>query len=1180
MDIVSTMPTAQASMFGQKPSPVRRAQELVGLAVAYVLSAYIGLSLAVPPGYATIVWPASGVALCAMLLLGRRAWLGLWIGALCLNLLYNPGELTWPKDAPRVVGIAVAVSSGEILEVFVAWWVIQKFWPKLELSDVSEVLRFVTSVILLPCLVSPTIGVGALFIAELVPLSGVAMNWGTWAVGDILGVTFLLPILLFSRHSPIPVRWQGRELPVASASVAVSLAATMLITFYAWNYASEREYQEGQAALAALATDTEQALADRIAIYERALDAASGFAANSEEITPSEWREYVAGLDLPRAFPGMNGLGFFQAVPAERMPAFREQFEREHGARYRIHPEVDRAEHFIIDRIEPMETNWQALGLDLSFELGRRKAIARSREDGRTTMTRPIVLVQDLEQSVGFLLMKPVEWVTSGECDLWAYAPLVASDFLSGLTPREGKDYLVEVYFGTEVSRENLMFATSSDRTHNHRFEEVRQVEMANQPVTIRWLSRPTFEKRVSTAGPLLILISGIIITTLLGFLMTAFLRRESTVLRKVEEATADIESHNRMLKLAEATAHVGHWHFDILTRELYWSDEVYRIHGRKMGLPVTVEIGTQYYHPEDRDSIVALLREATTTKSGFRFTGRLVRDDGELRHIEAIGQVTVGSDGTALSHLGVLIDRTQETLMRESLTKARDEARAADFAKTTFLANMSHEIRTPMNGVIGFTELALNNEEDPVQRQRLRMVADSGNAMLSLLNDLLDFAKIEANQVVVAEEPTDLRETLQSVVRLMESVALSKGLDLSIEVDPALPEHVLIDELRLRQVLLNLVGNAIKFTEEGGVRVVAMVDPHDGGSKPRMVIEVHDTGIGIPAHRLASVFEKFIQADETTERRYGGTGLGLPISAQLAELMGGLIRVESRVGAGSVFYLQLPLREIADAAAAATPAAVETALPFDREAAETVAGAPLRILVAEDNPVNQELTLAMIAEAGHKGDLAVDGQEAVAKVVDAGDAGAPYDLVLMDMQMPVLDGIGAAEAIREAGFTPGDLPIIAVTANAYAEDIERCRAAGMQAHIAKPLRTDKLVSLLQTFAGREAGTDLSLFSEPTAKRDPRIDRLFEERVERARATIDLVLAGEALADEDRSELASILHQIAGVAGYFGQAELGDKCREAERLLLEGADLGFLREFLREICADLDAALQDTDPQD
>ena len=1148
------------------------------LAVCYFIAGYIGLSLAVPPGYATVVWPASGVALAALLLRGPRICAGVWMGSAAINILHSFEGITSVREAILPLAIAAIVGLGACLQALAGWAMVQRLSARIEARDWRQLMRL-TGALILPCLISATIGVGTLVMAGAVPVEMIGTNWSTWLFGDVLGIFFVLPILIFSGHSPITMLWRGRALGRASALIAACLTTTLLLTFYATRHAAEQAYHQSNESFAALATDTEQALAYRLGTYSRAIEAAGAFAALSNHVTPDAWRNYVSRLHLEHSYPGMRGLGIFREVRADKMETFRNQFADEFGDRFAVHPEVDSDVHFVIDRIEPLEDNLAALGLDLAFEQGRRDAIALSSATGQPTITRPIKLVQDSGQGVGFLLMRPIEEDDPQFGRRWSYSPLIAADFLADLTPRQGGDFSLEVFFGRSTEPDDLMYSTDVDRATAPAFEIVRTIEMANEPITLRWRALPAFEERITSDEPLIVLASGIVVTILLGLLLVALSRREAVVVRMVEEATAEVEERNRMLNLAEATAHVGHWYVDLEQGTVDWSDEVFRLHGLEGKAPPKLDKAIEFYHPEDRPFVEDAIAEAAASKTGFRFNARLMVAEGTFRHVEVIGhagndgegdrggELAAADDAGAKSLFGVIIDRTEEIEMRRSLTDARDRARAADEAKTSFLANMSHEIRTPMNGVIGFTELALCEEKDPVQRRRLGMIADSGNAMLRLLNDLLDLAKIEANQMSVNGEPADMRHTMRSCLRLMEPVAKAKRIHLNLDIDPDLPSRVVVDKMRLRQIVLNLLGNAVKFTEEGEVALGLEIIP--SGDDRVIRITVRDTGIGIPADRLENVFEKFTQADATTARRFGGTGLGLPISAELARLMGGDLRVESELGKGSVFILDLPLR-------VAEPVAEEGEEFGSPDNGEASQSGNLRILVAEDNPVNQELTRAMVEKAGHTCELAENGREAIAKVRLAREKGAPFDLVLMDMQMPVLDGVGATMAIREAGFSPAELPIIAVTANAYTDDIRQCRVAGMQGHLAKPLRMGDLSRVIAQWSAspgdddtRPAPAKLATAKPAAAKRDaatsPRLRKMFADRLTATRDAIAAAQAMDSIDRDTRDEIAGLLHQIAGTAAYFDGAELGSQCLETEKALLACEDNGEMRAMLTRI---------------
>ena len=366
-------------------------------------------------------------------------------------------------------------------------------------------------------------------------------------------------------------------------------------------------------------------------------------------------------------------------------------------------------------------------------------------------------------------------------------------------------------------------------------------------------------------------------------------------------------------------------------------------------------------------------------------------------------------------------------------------EARQATRYKSEFLANMSHEIRTPMNGILGLTELTLQDAIEPAHRRNLEMVQSSSRALLAIINDILDLSKVEAGQIHLESIPFRLREQAEGVLELVSGAARQKGLALVVVIDAGVADTRQGDPYRLRQVLLNLVGNAVKFTERGSVTVRVSA----GQQEDELVFAVRDTGIGIPASRLESIFDSFQQADGSITRRFGGTGLGLTIARQLAGLMGGRLWVESQSGEGSTFFLTARLPAIAEAPPVAAVLVAEAAVVQ-----------PLRVLLAEDNPVGQYLISTLLKRRGHQVSLAIDGEAAV----DAALRGA-FDVVLMDVQMPVLDGVEATGRIRAAG---SGVRIIALTASALEGDRARCLAAGMDGFVSKPIEARDLIAAVE----------------------------------------------------------------------------------------------------------------------
>ncbi|MCA9540334.1 MAG: response regulator [Myxococcales bacterium] len=401
-----------------------------------------------------------------------------------------------------------------------------------------------------------------------------------------------------------------------------------------------------------------------------------------------------------------------------------------------------------------------------------------------------------------------------------------------------------------------------------------------------------------------------------------------------------------------------------------------------------------------------------------------------------------------ANAELEAEVDARRRT--EHELAEALANARAATQAKADFLANMSHEIRTPMNGVIGMTDILLGTKLDPEQAGFVRSIERSATALLTIINDILDVSKIEAGRLDIVVQPFDLQQLVADVAGVLEPAARGKSLSLKVVFGPAVPRVVMGDPIRVRQILLNLAGNAVKFTEAGFVHLEAR---HVEGSTVELAVA--DSGIGIAADDLPIIFDAFSQADSSTTRRFGGTGLGLAICKRLALLMDGEIAVTSTLGHGSRFALTLPLPPAPSSSAPPVRAAEADSLPPSSDALF-----PLHVLLAEDNAINQRVATRLLEKLGCSVDTVDDGTTAVAQA-----SVKPYDLVFMDCQMPSMDGYEATQALRRNGFAR---PIVAMTAHAMPGDRERCLEVGMNDYIAKPISRAELERVLRTWSTDE----------------------------------------------------------------------------------------------------------------
>jgi PAS domain S-box-containing protein len=649
-------------------------------------------------------------------------------------------------------------------------------------------------------------------------------------------------------------------------------------------------------------------------------------------------------------------------------------------------------------------------------------------------------------------------------------------------------------------------------------------------------------------------------------------LLRDITRLKSAEAAALEA---NRLLRAAEQIASIGHWRVNMATGQVSSSEGVYQIAGAALAGPVPLEIALAAYHPDDQPIVRELMEAAMESGADFEHRLRLVRPDGEVRHILVRGIVERAPDGRVHGLFGAIVDCTDlkraETQVEESqaryhliaenatdafcrfapdstilwispavrtilgfapedllgrrsvdlmhpddvadiqtayralvaagpaseppawcyrlrhrdgrwiwlegrprasfdadgrviqlqdvvrdisdrraveasLEAAQIAAEAAAAAKSEFLATMSHELRTPLTSIIGYAGLlqargALGESEALF----VRRINDASRLLLTVVNDVLAFSKLEAGRTELELRAFNLRDLVSDTLALVEGQATAKGLALATAVQADAPRTLQGDPGRLRQVLLNLLSNAVKFTAEGSVSLDVVMQSTPEGSA-RLTFSVTDTGPGVPVDRMDRLFQRFSQADGSMSRRYGGTGLGLAICKGLIELMDGQIGVHSREGRGSRFWFTVDLP-------VATPARVARSA-----AAPAAAPRPSRILVADDSGANRELSRLMLTALGHHVTLVEDGAAAVAAVAAPG---AAYDLVLMDVQMPVLDGRLATRRIRALDGEGGRLPIIALTADVLSEQIELCRAAGMDDHLAKPIVPAALASVL-----------------------------------------------------------------------------------------------------------------------
>jgi len=513
------------------------------------------------------------------------------------------------------------------------------------------------------------------------------------------------------------------------------------------------------------------------------------------------------------------------------------------------------------------------------------------------------------------------------------------------------------------------------------------------------------------------------------------------------QDVTEAVEAERRMAESEQRHRLLADRATDIIItygvdgRVTYVSPSIERVSGHRpqdvIGRPVTDLI-----HPEDVPGLAESFREFVKappewSQRGVTYRG-LVKDGG-VRWFEARTSIIRDDEGRVIEFQDLVRDVTETKRLEEALIEARDRAEAGARAKSEFLANMSHELRTPLTSVIGFSGLLQQSAALPeTERRYVDRISTASEALLGVINDILDYSKLEAGAVEMEARAFDPRALAQAAAAMVEGQCEVKGLTLSVVVDPNLPAALTGDEGRLRQVMLNFLSNAAKFTATGGVTLEA------SWTGERLRIAVTDTGIGVATGKIDTLFERFSQADNSTTRVYGGTGLGLSISRRLVEMMGGEIGAKSRIGEGATFWFEVPLT-LAEATATA-----------ERTDAGTASPEGLRLLMADDAAANRELVVAILGGMGVTLETVEDGVQAVEAARDGG-----YDLILMDVHMPLMDGLDATRAIRALDGEAGRVPIVALTANVQPEQVLRCREAGMDDHVGKPIQVAELLRVI-----------------------------------------------------------------------------------------------------------------------
>jgi signal transduction histidine kinase/ActR/RegA family two-component response regulator len=797
----------------------------------------------------------------------------------------------------------------------------------------------------------------------------------------------------------------------------------------------------------------------------------------SELVDPDEFAMFSASVvsDLP----WLLGCCWVPSVHASLLPLHEKIGRRLHGDDYRVQPmggtstTVSRDGHAPILFAHPPAAGELLIGADLAADLRTAAMLDQATATMRSVACGPLAFELAETGSTYALAMTAQTGGDSGHLVMLIDHVRLLHGVLAALPTRDVDFALFDPTCAGDAPvaehRAPTTGAAESPWRHGWSTAEAESIAIGGHPLW--FLAQPTARHLAAsrTRTPWGVTLLGLLLTAV-GVRWLGHQRRQAAVVQHlVEKRTQDLAIAIERLEASEGRAQSFFELGLVGLAELGDNGTIRRCNaefGAMLGQPRETFVGVRFVDlVQDgarrvvTDAIAALVNGDNERSTAIV---HLMRADAQALQVSVGLRASRRSDGRLEDILLVQVDMTEVLELVERLQEAKAQADAATRAKSEFLANMSHEIRTPMTAILGHAELLRDRPQTQDVMRALDVIERQGRHLLVILNDILDLSKIEAGRMATERLEFSLPALLDDVVGLMQARASSKGLQLQLGASTPVPRTITSDPTRLRQILGNLVGNAIKFTEHGSVHLDVACEPATG-SQRQLAIRVVDTGIGMTDEQMKVLFAAFSQADTSMTRRFGGTGLGLAISQRLAIILGGRITVESQPGAGTTFCVTIDPGLIDDANLVSTLASHGT--PITSPTASRPS--PLlsrRILVAEDGPDNQMLLRAVLRRAGHAVELVDDGQKAFDAVLRARDAGSPFDLVLMDMQMPVMDGYRAVELLRQQGIR---VPIVACTAHAMSEDRERCLAVGCNDYATKPIDRAELLRKITQWTSR-----------------------------------------------------------------------------------------------------------------
>jgi PAS domain S-box-containing protein len=850
-----------------------------------------------------------------------------------------------------------------------------------------------------------------------------------------------------------------RAIPLVSAVVLLSLTA------FAWWQVDREIHQHLQSQFVNAVAQYTLAISNRLAHYESLLRSSSGLFAASEKVGRAEWARYVGRLDLHRNFPALRGIGFVKQVDPGHESEFNRTLQR-YGliTETQTAAETGSVAHRIL-HFQPENKFSSLIGREITTWPSVLTTLEYSRDTDQPSVSDRIAIGDDNgSQSIVLLCQAVYSNGLNGSSALedrrrfvqgWVVALVDITELSVDVMGNESELVSLEIFDGTEPILEHRLSPPPEqavERADKVKIEKLISMDFAGRMWTLK--IRPTSALTASPwlQKPTLVLLFGLVISLLLSSVLWAFNHtRERAVALAGQMTAAYRQSEQESRKLASiiAQSDIAAMLLDT-AGHIQWINDSFT---RMTGYSSIASIGfcPSSFLANAPSEIAQWQRIEQKIAEGGSFSVELVIDakDGREVWVNVRGQPIKSAEGTVCDYVALTTDVTQQRLQERDLRIAKEQAEVANQAKSAFVANISHEIRTPLNGILGMLYLLGKTRLDATQARYAQTARNSADALLSLINDILDFSKIEAGKLQLDNSSFDLRTCFEETIETFAQRAAEKELELVCHILPGVPDSVRADRDRLRQILLNLVSNALKFTMQGEVVIdVGMVNPN------LLRVAIRDTGIGVAQEHMHLLFRDFSQADASTTRKFGGTGLGLAICKRLAELMGGEIGVESTMGKGSTFWFTIRVEAVALAAQAspAVPRSIEG----------------WRVLAIDDNATNREILVEELGGWGMVVETAHNATQALQAMSHSASEKAPFDLLVIDMQMPDMSGLELARMLRQAAWSqPAILILSSVDLDAEKAELHRL---DINAVLVKPVGKSKLFrAIVELLGGKKA---------------------------------------------------------------------------------------------------------------